>query len=96
MSAKLKHVYKDDENRIWSCEGFWKHPEYREYHKNWAGEYVILQEYGNFKNPIQLVLIEEFDSKFTLTWEPLKLCKFCGFSRMHPCLTRQACPNLGP
>lgn len=91
---KARHIYYDVDQRPWSVEGYWHHPQHRPYHRDWSGDYVILQEYGNFKNPIQLVLREEFDSKFKLAWVPLKVCEFCGFSRMKPCVERQTCPNL--
>lgn len=91
---QLRHVYYDAQKKPWSLEGFWRHPQHRPYHLNWTGNYAILQEYGNFKNLIQLVDVDKFDDEFSLAWEPLKVCRFCGFSRMKPCLTRQTCPNL--
>lgn len=94
MSAKVQNVYYDSERKPWKCEGFWSHPERQDYHKGWSGKYVVLQEYGNFSNPIQMVKVEDFDSLFTSAWPPLKTCKFCGFSRTMPCQTRQKCANL--
>lgn len=94
MTAELRHVYYDAQKKAWSVEGFWHHPQHRDYHKNWSGDYVILQEYGNFNNPIQMVKAENFDAIFTLAWEPMRVCQFCGFTRMRPCQKRQKCSNL--
>lgn len=91
---QLRHCYYDAQKQVWSVEGFWHHPQHRDYHKDWDGDYVILQAYGNFKNELKFVLLAEFPETYTLAWEPLKVCRFCGFSRMAPCKTRQPCPNL--
>jgi hypothetical protein len=94
-APKPAHCYYDVDGRIWSVEGFWCHPQHRPYHKGWSGEYVIAQEYGNFKNEIRLVKLEDWPSEYTLAWAPMRVCQFCGFTRMMPCATRQRCPNLG-
>ncbi len=89
------HVYRSKEDgSYWSFVGRWKHPSHRPYHVGWNGEYAIVQANGNFKNELQFVLLAEWDDRFELAWEPLKVCQFCGFSRMRPCLTRQTCANL--
>jgi len=97
MSAQLDHVYKGADGKHWSVEGFFTHPKHSpkiNYVDGWTGRYVIVQEYGNFRNEIRMIREESFDGLLTLAWEPLKVCKFCGFSRMRPCETRQTCPNL--
>jgi hypothetical protein len=95
MPAQLRHVYYDQYKTPWSCEGMWTHPQHRDYHLNWSGNYVIMQLYGNFKNEIRMVKVEDFDAQYTPAWEPLIVCKFCGFSRMRPCTVRGNCPSLG-
>lgn len=57
-------------------------------------DYVILQEYGNYRNEVEIVEIEAFPHLFIFEWGPLIECRFCGFRRMSPCATRQPCPNL--
>lgn len=91
---KLRDCFYDSEKRVWSVEGFWSHPQHRAYHKAWSGEYVIAQEYGNFTNEIRLVKLEDWAGAYSLAWEQMKVCEFCGFTRMAPCKTRQVCPNL--
>lgn len=93
MAALIDHVYKDHAG-YWSVVAFFEHPNHQPYHKNWSGNYVIVQEYGNYKNTMRIILAEDFDSLFSLAWEPLKECKFCGFMRMVPCVKRQNCPSL--
>lgn len=90
----LRHCYRDTEGRIWSVEGFWSHPQHRDYHVGWTGEYVIAQEYGNFNNEVRMVKREDWEASYSLAWEPMTVCKFCGFSRMRPCTKRQTCPSL--
>jgi hypothetical protein len=90
----LRDCFFDADKRVWSVEGFWSHPQHRDYHKNWSGEYVIAQEYGNFTNEIRLVKLEDWAGSYSLAWEQMKVCQFCGFTRMAPCKTRQTCPNL--
>lgn len=92
---KLGHVYRSREDGTpWSFVGLWKHPSNRDYHVNWTGEYAIVQVYGNFKNELRFIDLAKWDDLFVVAWEPLKVCKFCGFSRMRPCLTRQTCASL--
>jgi hypothetical protein len=89
-----RDCFYDSDKRVWSVEGFWSHPQHRAYHKAWSGEYVIAQEYGNFTNEIRLVKLEDWAGAYTLAWEQMRVCEFCGFTRMAPCKTRQVCPNL--
>ena len=92
---KEGHVYYLKEDRSpWSFVGRWKHPKHQPYHANWNGEYAIVQAYGNFKNELRFILLAEWDDKFELAWEPMRVCQFCGFTRMRPCLKRQTCANL--
>lgn len=93
VSAKIDHLYRDHAG-IWKVVAFFDHPGHRPHHQNWSGKYVIVQEYGNFKNPMRMILAEDFDHLFTLAWEPMKQCAFCGHMRMAPCTKRQTCPNL--
>jgi hypothetical protein len=89
------HVYKSREDGVhWSFVARWKHPSHRDYHVNWSGEYAIIQVYGNFKNELRFVSLAQWDQLFELAWEPATVCKFCGFTRMKPCLVRQTCANL--
>ncbi len=89
------HVYYGRADRsTWSFVGLWKHPEHRAYHVNWSGEYAIVQAYGNFKTELRFIDLSKWGELFEVAWEPLTVCKFCGFSRMRPCLTRQTCANL--
>lgn len=90
----LRDCYRDAEGKVWSIEGFWHHPQHRDYHNAWSGEYVIIQEYGNFTNEIRMTDLDGFLSRYTLAWEQMKVCQFCGFTRMSPCKVRQTCPNL--
>lgn len=92
---KPGHVYYSREDRIaWSFIGFWKHPGHRDYHINWTGEYAVIQVSGVLSNPPRVVALADWDNLFELAWEPMQVCKFCGFTRMRPCLTRQPCANL--
>ena len=96
--AELDHVYKSEDGKHWCVEGFFTHPKHYasiNYADGWTGRYAIVQEYGNFSNEIRLVREEDFSGLYTLAWGPLKVCKFCGFSRMVPCETRGVCPSLG-
>lgn len=90
----MRDCYFAGDRTIWSVEGFWSHPQHRDYHKGWSGEYVIAQRYGNFTNEIRMVKLEDWPLFYSLAWEQMKVCKFCGFTRMAPCKTRQTCPNL--
>jgi len=95
IGARIGVTYKSTvTDGYWKCVGFWSHPEHRDYHKNWTGQYAIMQEYGNYGNPILLAKLEKFEVLYTLAWESMKVCRFCGFSRMAPCTKRQTCPNL--
>jgi hypothetical protein len=40
------------------------------------------------------VKLEDWAGAYTLAWEQMRVCEFCGFTRMAPCKTRQVCPNL--
>lgn len=93
-APQIGSTYYDAERQLWTVVALWKHPNHRDYHKGWTGEYVIVQQYGNYKNPLALVPLVDWTAKFTLAWEPLKVCRFCGFSRMVPCTKRQPCPSL--
>ena len=93
-APQVGSTYFDAERQPWRVVAFWKHPDHRSYHVGWTGEYVIVQEAGNYKNPLAFVLLADWTAKFTLAWEPLKVCRFCGFARMAPCTKRQTCPNL--
>ncbi len=89
------HVYRQrSDGTVWSFVARWKHPSHQPYHKGWDGEYAIVQEYGNFSNQPRLVLLADWDDQFELAWDPVKVCQFCGFTRMRPCLERQTCANL--
>lgn len=57
-------------------------------------DYVILQEYGNYGNEVEIIELAAFPHLFLFEWGPLLECKFCGFRRISPCATRQTCPNL--
>lgn len=89
------HVYKSREDGVhWAFVALWKHPRRQDYHVNWTGEYAVVQVYGNFKNELRLVSLVEWDALFDLARAPATVCKFCGFTRMRPCLVRQTCANL--
>lgn len=94
LEAQVDHVYYDADKKPWACVQLWHHPKHRHYHVAWTGDYAIMQEYGNYKDPIQVVPIEEFAWRFSLAWAPMTVCRFCGFTRMSPCQKRQTCPNL--
>lgn len=88
------HVYRlRSDGSVWSFEGLWSHPKHQPYHVNWSGEFAIVQVYGNFKNELRLIKLEDWAELFELAWEPMRDCKFCGFPRMKPCLTRQFCAS---
>src|SRR4051812_5832726 len=89
------HVYWLREDRTaWAYVGPWKHPRHQPYHVNWTGEYAIMQVSGNFTNDMRLIELTKFDELFELAWEPMRVCKFCGFTRMRPCEKRQTCASL--
>jgi len=93
--AARNHVYREAGNdKAWNVVALWKHPDHRDYHVNWHGRYVVCQEYGVFSNPPRIVYEDDFERDFTLAWEPMRVCQFCGFTRMHPCEKRQTCPSL--
>ncbi len=86
--------WHDAERAIWCVIGPWKSPEHRGYHQAWTGEYVAIRPNGLLSDPPRLVYLPDWPSLFTLAWEPMRECRFCGFMRMAPCKTRQPCPNL--
>lgn len=89
MPAKGE-VYKTRDGRHWAFVSLFKHdPKTCE-----PSDYVIVQVYGNYRNEVEIVELEAFPHLYEFAWGPLIECKFCGFRRMAPCATRQACPNL--
>lgn len=57
-------------------------------------DYVIIQEYGNYGNEVEIIELAAWPHLFQFEWGPLIECRFCGFRRMSVCTTRQTCPNL--
>lgn len=93
MPEPGSHWY-DADRSIWCVVGSWKSPEHRDYHRDWTGEYVAIRPNGLLSAPPRLVYLPLWPELFTLAWEPMRVCRFCGFTRMAPCKTRQPCPNL--